>query len=1420
MVPTPPPMAPYVPLRLLLVEDHLQDAELIIDALQSAGYALVSKRVDSEADFIEALSDEPDIVLCDHALPQFDSVRALNIVKSSDRDIPFIIVSGQIGDEHAVEAMRNGADDYLLKDRLARLGAAVAAALERRRLRATARDTAVHLRETEERHRAFLENSPAVMFMKDTAGRYVHVNPEFTRAFGIEPSVAIGRLDEEIFPPEQAAAFRANDRLALESGGPVRAEGNAIYVDGPHAVMTVKFPLRDARGEISGIGGIATDINERKENEARYRATFDQAAAGIAHVTPDLRFIEVNQKLCDLLGYTREELLELTVLQVMHPDDHVRSTELRDELLSDSAIRQAPVVEKRYVRKTGAVVWVAVAVSIVSKASGEPDYFVAMIHDISERKIAEERFRATFEQAAVGIAHTSLDRRYVMVNRKLCEMTGYTREELLSMRTDQVVHPEDAGIPLDQQALLEGTRDTFTSQKRYVRKDGAIIWVSRTVSMVRDAAGMPLYFLRVIEDITERKRAQAGAALLQSTTLAIGQAQDMGTALRIVLQNICESTGWRFGQAWVQGAASDTLECRVCWHDGAPELEAFHRSRRELVFSERTGLAVSAFRSEQPRWLPDISTADFRRREAALAAGLKAWAGIPVLADGKPVALLEFFMQARQAHDEQLVELVAVVATQLGILFQRRAAEDSLRESDEKFRQLVSHIPEVFWISDAQQLTLSYLSPAVETMTGLTAAALQGCDWLHVVHPDDRERVALEWRRHGELGTFDVEFRIVHRDGTERWAQSRAFPVRDARGELHRIAGITEDITQRKRDQERLLHLAHYDQLTDLPNRVLFHDRLKQTLAQARRNAWTIGVVFVDVDRFKIINDTLGHAGGDALLQNISERLTAWVRPGDTVGRLGGDEFAVILSELATPQDAGLVAAQILKALAAPFHIDGHATYTTASIGISLYPSDSDDIDTLIGNADMAMYGAKAAGGDCYRFYTAEMNERAREKTQLERKLRHALEREEFLLHFQPKADIVTGEISGCEALLRWQSPEDGLVPPDRFIPLLEETGMIVPVGEWVLRAACAQVKAWQESRVRPVPIAINLSARQFQQQDLCELISKTLRDHGVAARFLELEITESAAIQNAEASIAALRELKALGVAIAIDDFGTGYSSLSYLKRLPVDTVKIDRAFITDLATNPEDASIAQAIINMAHNLSLKVVAEGVETASQLSFLGSHGCDQMQGYYFSRPVPAAAMTELLTEGRRMQRPSGDADDGEHTLLLLDDEDNVLSALKRLLRQDNYRIFTATNAKAGFEILANHKVGVILSDQRMPDVTGVEFLRRVKALYPGSVRLVLSGYTDLASVTDAINKGSIYRFLTKPWDDSLLRAHIAEAFRRYSMLHAQEREQQQTRAKVEELSRANRRLHELLEEARVPYACEAARAGGGEERSP
>ena len=527
-------------------------------------------------------------------------------------------------------------------------------------------------------------------------------------------------------------------------------------------------------------------------------------------------------------------------------------------------------------------------------------------------------------------------------------------------------------------------------------------------------------------------------------------------------------------------------------------------------------------------------------------------------------------------------------------------------------------------------------------MLGYTRDELLALTILDVTHVDDRNRAlsAIDTQRArlvaGEIATYTVERRSVRKDGVVIWTNRTVSLVRDAAGEPLYFIRVMEDITERKQLQQNLLHLAHHDSLTGLPNRELFYDRLAHALDQARRRNWTTGVMFIDLDRFKVVNDTLGHGGGDQLLQQVSARLAQCVRADDTVGRLGGDEFAVILSELAHDEDGSLVAQKIIDALAKPFQIDGNEIFVTASIGITSCPRDGDDADTLVRNADTAMYDAKKVGKNNYQFYSAATNERAKEKLALERDLRQALMRNEFVLHFQPKAHLVTGSITGMEALLRWQRPGGALVPPVEFIPLLEETGLIVPAGEWVLRTACAQISAWQEAGLTPVPVAVNLSAKQFHQQDICEMVMRALREYDVDPQFLEIEITESAAMLNAEQTATTLHKLKALGVRIAIDDFGTGYSSLSYLKRFPIDSLKIDRSFVTDLPGNEDDASIAQAVITMAHALRLKVIAEGVENEAQLAFLTANGCDEMQGYFFSRPLLVDDCTQLLREQRKL----------------------------------------------------------------------------------------------------------------------------------------------------------------------------------------
>jgi diguanylate cyclase (GGDEF)-like protein len=443
--------------------------------------------------------------------------------------------------------------------------------------------------------------------------------------------------------------------------------------------------------------------------------------------------------------------------------------------------------------------------------------------------------------------------------------------------------------------------------------------------------------------------------------------------------------------------------------------------------------------------------------------------------------------------------------------------------------------------------------------------------------------------------------------------------------------GVVQDITARKEAEEQLLRLAHYDKLTQLPNRTLFHDRLLQSLAHSRHAGRAAGVIFIDLDHFKLINDTLGHPAGDQLLQQVAHRLQNALRTGDTVGRLGGDEFAVVLSDMSAAGDAGVMAQKLMTALGQPFILDGREVFVNASAGVSLFPSDSEDPDALLKYADAAMYRAKELGRGNYQFYKSEMNARSLERLSLEGHLRRALERNEFLLHYQPKIDLASGNITGVEALLRWIHPELGLVSPASFVPILEDNGLIVQVGEWVLGEACRQIKAWSaDGAAKGIPVAVNLSGRQLQQADLDRCIERIVSDAGVDPRLIELEITESMLMRNPEQAIGILRYLKSLGMCLAMDDFGTGYSSLSYLKRFPVDRLKIDGEFVRDIASDPDDAAIAHSIIAMGHSLELTVIAEGVETAEQLAFLRKAGCDEAQGYYFSRPVPADEILRFL----------------------------------------------------------------------------------------------------------------------------------------------------------------------------------------------
>lgn len=448
---------------------------------------------------------------------------------------------------------------------------------------------------------------------------------------------------------------------------------------------------------------------------------------------------------------------------------------------------------------------------------------------------------------------------------------------------------------------------------------------------------------------------------------------------------------------------------------------------------------------------------------------------------------------------------------------------------------------------------------------------------------------------------------------------------------------------ERKRYQEALEHQANYDALTGLPNRNLLNDRLRQAVF-AQRDIHPIAVVFIDLDHFKFVNDSLGHSLGDKLLATVAERLQSVVRDGDTVARLGGDEFVLILNDQTHGEVIYRAMQRILATVSEPITIGGQELYITCSAGVSVYPQDGPDVESLLKNADVAMYRAKEHGRNNFKFFTAEMNAVANERLGVEHSLRKALERDELLLHYQPKVSLATGRIVGAEALVRWQHPERGLVAPNRFIPIAEETGLIVPIGEWVLRSACAQNRAWQRAGLPPLVMSVNVSARQFRQERLAKTVGRILAETGVDAEHLDLELTESMVMHDAQAAIRILRDLKSLGIGLSVDDFGTGYSSLSYLRRLPLDTLKIDRTFVHDIADLKEgDGGIlAQAIISLGHSLKLNVIAEGVENDAELEFLKAHHCDQVQGFYFSKPVRAEEFARMLKSQAAVELSSRD----------------------------------------------------------------------------------------------------------------------------------------------------------------------------------
>lgn len=772
--------------------------------------------------------------------------------------------------------------------------------------------------------------------------------------------------------------------------------------------------------------------------------------------------------------------------------------------------------------------------------------------------------------------------------------------------------------------------------------------------------------------------------------------------------------------------------------------------------------------------------------------GVSRHISIPLVVGGRTLGVMNLASARDSIFGEEDLQVLETVGNQIAIALERanlytnmeilvHERTEALETERNRLAAVVNTTGALVLVTDAEGRILKF-NPTCEHRLGWQFDEVKGqCYWDLFLPPERAKRVKAAFdTRNLEALTIQSQQEWIARDGSKRiiiWSTSlldRPGPTKDY------LVATGLDVTELRQAEEKVQYLSNFDDLTGLPNRRLLRDQARLVKERALAGGNLVGFLLIHFARLPLIHESLGEVAERALLIQIAGRLKEWAG-GDTLARFGDYSF-VVLATRHEPVELATAARQLLALMDEPFLFEQQELHLDAGVGITVFPNDSEDFNQLSQGAEAAMRRALAGKRERYEFYRPELNLGANERFKLESALRRALTRDEFVLHYQPQVSLKTGKIIGVEALLRWQHPEFGLISPGRFIGLAEETGLILPIGEWVLRKACEQNCSWQQMGLPKIPVAVNLSANQFTGK-IADTVRDILQEVSLEPKFLELELTESLSMDDPENTIEILRTMKEMGVALAIDDFGTGYSNLNYLKRFPVNRLKLDQSFVRDLTSDPDDLSIARAVIAMAHSLRLTVIAEGVETEGQLALLAENDCDDVQGFFFSRPVDADTCAKLLREGKAldMQRQLR-LQPYERMLLVVDDEINLGAAIERALRNRGYKIMVTDTAAHAFEILATSNVGVVLCDQRMPGMSGTEFLSRVKQMYPDTIRMVLSGYTDLQSVTDAVNHGAIFKFLTKPWDNEEFQSAIEDAFQEFeSKRRLYQRDMQETR---------------------------------------
>jgi diguanylate cyclase (GGDEF)-like protein/PAS domain S-box-containing protein len=1096
----------------------------------------------------------------------------------------------------------------------------------------SSQNAALKKSESPDKYRSLVENLRDVIYELDSQGVVLYISPAVRDMLGYDSSEIVGKNFIELaYKDDQIsrAEWFSELRKGIESPSEYRVSNKSGEYK--WAQTRVRPIIED--GQFKGARGILLDVTEQRrteealrESEEKYRLTFENVADVIYVIDANLNILSVSPSVERILGYKPQDFIGRPVSDLTR----IFTPESFEQAIADTSLilkgETIAATIYRFIAKDGTIKYGEVNSSPVMR----DDQIVGIIsvaRDISDRKRAEEKLRESEEKyrwvmnnMADVITVMDMNLHFTYVSPSVIRMRGYTAEEAVAQTFEQIMTPKSLQISarvFEEEMKLEagGTADPdrirIVEVEQY-RKDGSIVMMENHLSFMRDEAKKAVGIISVSSDVTVRK--QAEEALRENENKYRLLADNVADVIFVLDMNL--------NYTYVSPSVKILR--------GYDPEEVLKQQPSEILAPSSLDLAMKTLseimelEKSKPSDMPISETLEL---EMIRKDGGAVWTEVKFS-----------FIRDENQHPMGILGLTRDIT-------ERKQAEDALRESEERFRRIFDEGPVGLGIESPDR-TIIAANKVLCELLGYTEQELVGQSATDITYEEDREKSK---ELLGQLfadgaPVVRLEKRYIRKDGTILWANTSISAIHGQDGNILYGLAIIEDLTEGRKAAEKIRLLAYYDSLTGLPNRTFYKELLNKVIGHARRRKEIFALIYIGLDNFKRINDTLGYGIGDLLLKTVADRLANALRKSDyvarsdeheienIVSRAGGDEFIILAHDTKQSHNAAQTSRRLLEELSAPYDLNGKEVFITVSIGIALYPDDGTDADDLLKNAEKSMRHTKNEGKNNFHFYSSSMHASVLELLTLENDLHRALERNELMLYYQPKVDAATRRVTGMEALIRWSHPDKGLVSPMQFIPMAETSGLILPIGEFVIRTVCKQIKTWQEAGYQQVNIALNVSGRQFDQQNLMEIVQEALQDARVPPQYLELEITESTIMRNPEKAIRILAELKALGLLIAIDDFGTGFSSLSYLKRLPLDFLKIDQSFVNGLASDPKDQAIIRTIIAMAHSLNLKTIAEGVETEAQLSFLQEHGCDEIQGYLFSRPLPAEEIPGILAK--------------------------------------------------------------------------------------------------------------------------------------------------------------------------------------------